>query len=423
MKKGLFVCILAVLLFVVMPAFAGGTEEAAGGEVTITWPTHWVGEQGTGPIVEKMVSEFNEANAGEIKVVLEAHPEADAAEEVIRTRLAARQTPDFFLFKLGPSTRGYYDSNLLLDLTDELKKDGWGASFNPGALGVSTINGKVKSLPMENALTPVWYNKSLFDKAGVAEFPKDMNAFWAAAEKLKAIGVVPTSQMTGGANAWTSMLWFTHFLGSYGGPNAWELGWDGPAFEKAAAIMKRLYTDGNTTLDAIGAGPGESSAHYMNERTAMFINGPWFVANIRQNAPAVYKETVLTSAPAAGDYSGHQVGWLLTSAAAANTDDPARKAAVLDFFRYITSPESSKRRSIETGSLIPVQFEINPEDNIDPLQQQFIQAGNNATFLIDGIEAVMPVNVVQEFGQALSSMVLQDLSPKEFIELMKAAGN
>jgi raffinose/stachyose/melibiose transport system substrate-binding protein len=289
-------------------------------------------------------------------------------------------------------------------------------------MGVSTIEGRVKSLPVENALTPIWYNERLFLEAGINEFPRTIEDFWVAADRLKANGIIPTSQMTGGANAWTSMLWFTHLVGSIGGPDVWDRAWDDPAFEQAAAIMKRLYSDGNTTRDAIGAGAGESSAHYMNERTAVFINGPWFVTNIRTNAPEVHAVTKLTYAPSAGDYYGHQVGWLLTSMAAARSDDPARNEAAIEFLRFFTDPTNAKRMSLEVGSLIPIKFDIGPGDAVDPLQRQFIQLSNDAEFLVDGIEAVMPVRVVQEFGQALSSMVLNDLQPREFVEMMKAAG-
>ena len=107
--------------------------------------------------------------------------------------------------------------------------------------------------------------------------------------------------------------------------------------------------------------------------------------------------------------------------AAAKSDDPARNAAAIEFLRFFTDPANVKRMSLEVGSLIPVKFDIGPDDNVDPLQQQFIQLSNDAVFLIDGIEAVMPVQVVQQFGQALSSMVLNDLDPAEFVEMMKAA--
>jgi len=421
MKRSFSCIALAILAVVIIaPVAASGQTEAEQGEIVLTWPSIWVGQDSKAGIMEELVAEFNEQHAGEIRVVVEPQPDYDGYEDTIRTRLAARRPPDIFTFKLNPTTAAYYDSDLLMDFSDDL--DGaWGDTFNQGNLDATTINGQTKSLPYEIAITPIWYNTEIFEEAGIDGFPETMDEFWDATEKLKAIGVTPTSQMTGGTNSWTSMLWYTHFLGSFGGPNAYSADWDDPAFEEAAAILKRLYTDGNTTSDAIGANAGVSSGHYMAGRTAMFINGPWFIGNIRDNAPDVYAATQLAPAPKAGEHYGHQVGWLHTNIGAAATDDPARREAVITFLKFLTSPESSRRVSLAAGSLLSVEFELQPGDEVDPLQQQFIAAGNNATFLIDHMEAAKPVDVVYELGQAIGELVLNDRSPAEFVDMLEAA--
>ncbi len=412
--------ILAVLLVCsVFPAFGGGAREADR-EIVLTWPCIWVGQDSKADTIEEIVNEFNEMHAGEIKVVIEPQPDYDGYEDTIRTRLAARQAPDIFTFKLSPTTAAYYSGDLLMDFSDELAGS-WGETFNQGNLDASTINGQAKSLPYEIGFTPVWYNTELFDEAGIDEFPRTMDEFWDACDKLKAAGIVPTSQMTGGTNSWTSMLWYTHFLGSYGGPGVWEEGWDSPAFEQAAAVLKQLYSDGNTTRDAIGADAGVSGGHYQAGRTAMFINGAWYIGNIRENSPEVYRATKLAPAPQAGDYYGHQVGWLHTNLGAAHTDDPARREAVIKFMQYLTAPEQAKRVSLAAGSLLAVEFELAEEDELDPLQAMFIEAGIQAEFLIDHVEASMPVDVVYELGQAIGAMVLEDRSPAEFVQMLRAA--
>ncbi|MFO8043764.1 MAG: ABC transporter substrate-binding protein [Alkalispirochaeta sp.] len=419
MKTNRIAVLMVALLVIALPLFGSGQSEEQG-EIVLTWPSIWVGQDSKAGVMEEIVAEFNEEHAGEIRVEVEPQPDYDGYEDTIRTRLAAGSPPDIFTFKLNPTTAAYYDSDLLLDLTDALDSD-WGDTFNQGNINTSTVGGRTKSLPYEIAFTPIWYNTDLFEEAGIDEFPETMEEFWDATEALKAIDVVPTSQMTGGTNAWTSMLWYTHFLGSFGGPDAYSLDWDDPAFEEAAAILKRLYEDGNTTRDAIGADAGVSSGHYMSERTAMFINGPWFIGNIRDNAPEVYEATQLAPAPQAGEHHGHQVGWLHTNIAAANTDDPARREAVITFLQHLTSPENSRRVSLAAGSLLAVEFELQDGDEVDPLQQQFIAAGNNAEFLIDHMEASKPTDVVAELGQAIGEMVLEDRSPAEFVDMLEAA--
>ncbi|AFG36230.1 ABC transporter substrate-binding protein [Spirochaeta africana] len=415
-SRWLLMAAAVVLVFSLATGCAGDADE----EIVLTWPSIWVGQDSKAEAVEQIVNEFNEEHAGSIRVVIEPQYDYDGYEDTIRTRLAARQVPDIFTFKLSPTTAAYYEGDLLMDLTDALA-GGWGDDFNQGNIDASTINGATKSLPYEIGLTPVWYNQRLFEQAGISEFPRTIDDFWAAADALKAEGIVPTSQMTGGTNAWTSMLWYTHLVGSFGGPNAWDRPWDDPVFADAAAVLKQMYQDGNTTRDAIGADAGVSGGHYMNERTAMFINGPWFIGNIRDNAPAAYEATALAPAPQAGDYHGHQVGWLHANLAAAHTTDEARRDAVITFLQYFTSPENAKRVSLSSGSLVSIEFEVGPDDDVDPLQQAFIEAGNQSTFLIDHLEASKSSTVVAEFGQALGQMVLEDLSPQEFVAMLRDA--
>ncbi len=418
-RRALLGLFLAFLLLVsVFPVFGAGAAEPD--EIVLTWPCIWVGQDSKADTIAQIVDSFNEQHAGEIRVEIEPQPDYDGYEDTIRTRLAAGQAPDIFTFKLSPTTAAYYSGDLLMDFTDELAA-GWGNDFNPGNLETSTVDGKTKSIPYEIGITPIWYNTELFAQAGIDEFPTTMDEFWEAAEKLKAEGIYPTSQMTGGTNSWTSMLWYTHLLGSYGGPDVWERAWDCPAFEKAAADLKRMYSDGNTTGDAIGADAGVSGGHYQAGRTAMFINGAWYIGNIRDNAPDVYEVTELAPLPQAGDHSGHQVGWLHTNLAAAHTDDPDRREAVIKFLQYLTKPENAKLVSLDAGSLLSIEYEITDDDVVDPLQQQFIEAGNEAKFLIDHMEASMPVDVVYELGQAIGSMVLEDKSPVEFVRMLEGA--
>lgn len=415
-----FLAFISVTLLFTLFSFFTACSSEGSEEIVLTWPSIWVGQDSKSDVMEEIVAEFNEMHEGSIRVVVEPQPDYDGYEDTIRTRLASGEAPDIFTFKLSPTTAAYYESDLLMDFTDELD-DGWGDAFNEGNLQASTIDGHTRSLPYEIGFTPIWYNQDLFDEAGIERFPETMEEFWDAAERLKEIDVVPTSQMTGGTNAWTSMLWYTHFVGSYGGPDVWERGLDDPAFEQAAVILERLFTDNNTTQDAIGADAGVSGGHYQAGRTAMFINGAWYIGNIRENAPEVYEATRLAPAPRAGDYHGHQVGWLHTNLAAANTDDPARRDAVVAFMQHLTSPENARRVSLESGSLLAIEFDIPSDEELDPLQQRFIEAGNEAAFLIDHLEASMPVDVVYEFGQAIGAMVLQDASAEEFVTMLREA--
>jgi raffinose/stachyose/melibiose transport system substrate-binding protein len=404
---------IALIAVVVLSSFFSKKE------VVIKWPCIWVGQDSKAGPVAALVDQFNKANEGKIRVEIEPQPTYDAYEDKIKTSIAAGQVPDIFTIKLTPTTKAFYDGNILMDLKAELDK-GWKNDFIAGNLTQCEINGQIKSLPYEIAITPIWYNEALFKKAGIESFPKTFDEFWTACDKLKAAGIVPMSQMTGGSNAWTSMLWYCHLLATFGGPDIMKKNFNDPAYVKAAEILLKMYTNGNTTQDAVGGDAGASGGHFLAGETAIFINGPWYIGRVKKDAPAVYANVKLASAPQApGGKVGAQLAYVLTNFAAAETSDKNKKAAVIEFLKWMTKPDNAKQISLASGSLFAVKMTIGAGDTIDPLQKQFIDAGNNASFTIVNLEVAYNTEVVTAFGQELGKMALGKATPQEFVDTLK----
>ena len=415
MKKG-FILVLLLALTASF-AFAGGQQEE--GEVTIKWPSIWVGKDSKAPAVAALVEQFNSDNMGKIKVEVEEQPNYDGYREKIRTSISAKVIPDFFTINPSPTSMAYYDSDGILDFNDVMDAD-WKAMYNEGTIAQATHKGMLKSLPYEVAITPVWYNKALFDKAG-ASIPSNWSEMQDAMVKLKAAGVIPTSQMTGGSNAWTSMLWYSHFVASLGGPDAWSKPLSDPMYVKAAEMLLELYSDGNTSLDAIGGDAGVSGGHFLAAETAMFINGPWYIGRVKKDAPDVYASTVVGPAPAIGKNAGAQIGFLQTNLIAADLreSNPAKHDAIIAFTKWMSAPENVASISKEAGSMFAIKFDSGLID--DPLQKSFIEAANSATFTNKHLSGIFKAEVVTEFGQALGMMALGEATPAEFVKALENA--
>ncbi len=416
MKRVVSTLVLAIFLIVpVIGVFASGTGEESTGEIMLTFPTFWVGQDSKSGPIASLIEQFNNENAGEIRVVLEPNPDTDGYRDKINAQLASGRAPDIFVFNPDPTTFQYYESDLLLDLTDELAGS-WGDDFVRSYIDESTINGQTKTVPFEVGITPIWYNMDILSAAGVSDVPASWDDFEAMAAAVKASGKVPGSQMTGGSNAWTSMLWYSHIMGSLGGPDVWDRPLTDPLYVEGAEYLLQLYSDGNTTRDAVGGDAGVSGGHFMAGNTASFINGPWYIGRIRGDAPQVHAVTKLAAAPQIGDYSGHQIGFLLSNLAAGNTDDPRRRAAVVKFLQFLTEPENVKMISEQAGSLFAIKYELSGE--ADPLQQEFVRVASESTFAIGHFQSQYPIEVVREFGQALGAMALGEATPEEFVEML-----
>ena len=410
----------ALVLAAVASVMGAPGQEGAAGEVVLDWPTIWVPPDSKSETIAALIERFNVDNEGAVRVQLEGIPDYDGYADKMNTQLASGSAPDLFIFSPNPTTFQYYESDVLMDFTEELSGP-WSENFVAGYIEASTRDGRTKTVPYEIGLTPIWYNSAHLAQVGYDEFPKTMDEFWELAEALKAADVVPTSQMTGGGNAWTSMLWFSHIVGSLGGPDVWSRPLSDPVFEEAAAVLMRLYQDGNTTRDAVGGDAGVSGGHYMAGNTAVFLNGPWYIGRIRNDAPDTYAATKVAAAPQVGDYHGHQIGFMLSNLAAANTDDPRRRAAVVKWMQFMTDPDNVRFVSESAGSMFSIKYELT--DAADPLQRAFVQASSDASFVIPPLTVAFPVQVVDTFKQALAAMALGEDTPAEFVQMLIDANN
>ena len=116
---------LALLLIfaIAIPVFANGGSDTAmeeTGEIVLSFPTFWVGQDSKSGPIATLLETFNNENAGEIKVLIEPNPDTDGYRDKINTQLSSGRAPDIFVINPDPTTFQYYDSDILMDFTDEL---------------------------------------------------------------------------------------------------------------------------------------------------------------------------------------------------------------------------------------------------------------------------------------------------------------
>ncbi len=113
-KKGLILLLtILMVLGTVLPVFAQGTTEVAPAkEIELRWAAIWVGKDSKAVPVAALVEEFNAANAGKIKVVIEPQPDYNAYDQKVRTSLASGIAPaDIWTMFLNPTFVMFYQSH------------------------------------------------------------------------------------------------------------------------------------------------------------------------------------------------------------------------------------------------------------------------------------------------------------------------
>ena len=102
--------------------------------------------------------------------------------------------------------RQYAVSGQLLDLTDRIGSS-YEEFYSPGTWSSVQLAGKVYGLPMDSGPMAFFYNKDVFDQAGVdATQIKTWDDYYEAAKKLKAIGVYIAAD-AGDASFYDAMIW------------------------------------------------------------------------------------------------------------------------------------------------------------------------------------------------------------------------
>ncbi len=421
-KQRLLNLIVMTICFVLVMGFLGlGQNNAAaeGKEIIINFPSIWVGKDSKAKVMDELIAKFNEDNKESIKVVVEEIADYDAYEEKMRTSIAAGSVPDIFIAKAGSKIEPFFKSGKLMDLTSYMN-EGWKDRFVGNILNTATYNDKILAIPYEFAITPVLYNEKLLKDVGYDSFPETYDEFFVMCDKLKANGIIPLSLMTSD-NAWTAMLWYSQLLHAFGGPDIYEKGFDDPAFVEAARVLKKMFE--YTTSDAVGANAAVAAGHFLSGRTVMLINGPWFIGRIKsEGSGEFYTDVAVANAPAyigeKGEKGG-EVGFVQALICAGSQKDKDREAAVVKFLKYLTEPDNVKRLSIDSGALFVIKTEMGEGDEMERLQKQMVELSNNAPYVVPHFNMSVNQEVATEFPQALSSMILGEKSPEQFIETLK----
>jgi len=203
---------------------------------------------------------------------------------------------------------------------------------------------------------------------------------------------------------------------SQGGPDVWDKSFTDKAFVESAKILKRMFVE-YSTPDAVGAGAGVSGGHFLAGRTAIFSNGPWYAGRADLRATPFFNSIVVAPAPVVGGTRNMMISILQSNVAAGETKDAARRAAILQFLRYLTSRESIIKLQATSGAMFAIDSGYMP---IDPFQKQFYDLAAKSRVTSGHLQAAYGAEATLEFAQQLGALVLGKITPEQFCALVEA---
>jgi len=153
--------------------------------VGATGVVHFWARAATGKLAELMASDFN-ASHKHLKVVVTELAETEAVTK-IATAMRAGSPPD--LIGLNDIDMPLFaHSGEFMNLTKYVDALPYKNALSPGHLGLATYQGNYFGVPYLADLSGLWYNKTLFKRAGIASPPTDFAEILTDAKKIEALG-------------------------------------------------------------------------------------------------------------------------------------------------------------------------------------------------------------------------------------------
>ena len=167
------------------------TPRGKDGSVTVTF---WHSMSGTnGQVLNKLIDEFNADHKGKITVKGIYQGEYDDAITKYKSAVQSQSTPTLMqVYDIG--SRFMMDSGTITPMQDFIDRDKYDASdLQPNVAGYYTVNNKLYSMPFNTSMPVLYYNKTLFEKAGLDpnKAPETLDEVKADAEKLAAVNGGP----------------------------------------------------------------------------------------------------------------------------------------------------------------------------------------------------------------------------------------
>jgi raffinose/stachyose/melibiose transport system substrate-binding protein len=397
--------------------FAGGggqkDSQSSGGAVVLNYPNYFVGTNVNQPVWEAFYARFSEKYRGQITLRIEELPSDSVYADKMKVLAASRELPDAVEGKNGVRDVAIRNGQAV-DLTPFLNRDPdfRDKVIGPAAIAANTIDGKVYSIVPDTQVIGYYYNKEMFQKAGITP-ARTWDEWFGNCEKLKALGVAPLALQTG-ENAWTTNLILSAMVASRG-PAGQTLAntrhpgtYQTPEMIAALADIQRCLRN-YTTPDALGGLYANAANNFLMEQAAIIANGPWMIAdfsNLEKTAPGFDRKVGWAMYPGDGLVTSYAEGWVLCS-------PPERVEAGWIFIKEFCSRETQLDKLRLTGALpnaVDLQIPADVAQQM-PLVVEHANAVGKMKYHGDTFDVTAYASVVDAFGRYYPELTAGTLTP------------
>ncbi len=362
--------------------------------------------------------------------------------QTLRVKASGRELWDIFWVQ-GPTINGVLPKGIGVNLVPEFAEPNpyiegntaWGDVLNSTTQAYMTApGGEIYVLNGDFVGTAFFFNKSLFEQAGITEKPTSWSEMIAAAQALSDAGITPFAGeyyiSWFGRHFWSDFYSadYDMLTGCDGTPgqspqdeaaaiNAGILSTEDPRFLGWLPMWKEWTDLGSQEYVAQEPGVAAENivADFAAGKTAILYSGSWIPRNLETMGIEfeldAFSFPVLTtedtefatgtdvSAVVGGPFAAYQYA-VSTPESNKTMEEEGKAAVVMDFLRYIGTPEVVESVVNELGSFAPTLIGTTPKEGLEAFAEQANQGLRVVN--IGSSSASLDPNFQKNFGLYMS---------------------
>jgi len=363
------------------------------------------------------------------------HPNVTIKQEVLENEQyknklkvlsASNKLPDVGITWAAGFMEPYVKGGLFAPLDDILGGAALKDKFVPGTTEAYAVDGKTYALPIELNISPIYYNKAIFEKNKI-QVPTTYAEFQQAVKTLAAAGVAPIA--LGNKDRWTGSLWYMYLADRIAGSDTLKKAiegatpFDDPDLIKAAAEVQALVDMNGFNKGFNGLSNDEGKSEFMNEKAAMYLMGTWELPNFTTNPdiPQEFKDKIgFLKFPTVENGKGNINSWVGGPGVGLFvSEDSQVKEEAKAFVEYFVSKWGED--SVTTAGVIPATKVDTSNSNLPQLYVDLLTELNNASSITLFADVLLKPDAAQIHLDMIQALFGKAVTPEQFAAKHKEA--
>lgn len=342
---------------------------------------------------------------------------SDNFKSTVQMKFASGEGPDIFEWWPNKQAEPLVEAGYCLELSD-LKCIG---DFREDMTGAFSFDGKNYAVPLGSSFLTTWYNKSLFEEAGITEVPMNWEEFLACCDALKEKGITPI--VMGDKDAYV-IQFGTYMMGAsciyndnpdfdsqlYTGETKFtDDGW-----RETVEKYQYLYDNGYVMEDTLGLSHDQARQAFIDGRAAMTFDGSFGWEALMANGAAEFERGIFMLP---SNENGEELVYNLTPAegifAGANEGREEAIKAVLNY--WFTEGTPLFEAWAASNDNIPVHKSLSDERE---MIQEYMQRYDGLSTIYN-LNNAWPSGVSDELTSKFQEVIAGDANAEDVINAMQ----